>query len=721
MKPKWICDWAFASCSPVDTLHRQMEKQLAPEHSPEQMNVHTLFRKAFRLESLPSDAKMFITADDFYKLYINGQFVGQGPAPAYPFRHPYNTYDVTPFLKQGKNAICVHVFYYGVINRVTNSADFRQGLWAELTVDGESLLTTDHTWRQSRALEFYANESIGYQTYFLEHMDFRLKNTQWKNPDYDDSNWKESFEQDDSGHILVPQETPVLSVYALPPETVRELNPGHFLIDFGREITGCITFAAQGKEGDTVITHYGEELDTPDSVRWQMRCNCNYEETLILSGGLDILENFDYKAFRYAEIIAPDGTIHAESIAAVIRHYPLDDKASLFDSSNQMLNSVWDICKNGVRCGSQEGYLDCPSREKGQYLGDLTVTAQSQLYLSGDLRLFRKSLLDFAETRRICPGLLAVAPGSEMQEIADFSLLWPFQLWIYYQHSGDVEFLREMLPVAEGILNWFRKHERKDGLLCDVIDKWNLVDWPDNLRDNYDFDLTVGKHYGCHNVLNAFYIGAVQMVETIRKELGIVLKKRSDALKSAYIAAFYNPATGLFTDNTTSQHSAFHSNVLPLFYHLAPDSSVPKLVEFIKNKRMCCGVFFSYFVLKGLSNAGEYELVYDFLTCTDEHSWGNMLSEDATSCFEAWGKEQKWNTSLCHPWASAPIPVLIEDIIGLTPSTPGWKNVRFDPHIPEELTDIRLSFQTISGTITFDRKNGRNNITLPEGCSLSHQ
>ena len=39
-------------------------------------------------------------------------------------------------------------------------------------------------------------------------------------------------------------------------------------------------------------------------------------------------------------------------------------------------------------------------------------------------------------------------------------------------------------------------------------DQWNLVDWPENLRDSYDFDLfqpVVGD--GCHNVINALYIG----------------------------------------------------------------------------------------------------------------------------------------------------------------------------------------------------------------------
>ena len=51
-----------------------------------------------------------------------------------------------------------------------------------------------------------------------------------------------------------------------------------------------------------------------------------------------------------------------------------------------------------------------------------------------------------------------------------------------------------------------------------------------------------------------------------------------------------------------------------------------------------------------------------------EHGWVNMLREGATTCFEAWCKDQKWNTSLCHPWASAPIIVLLEDIMGIAPN-----------------------------------------------------
>jgi hypothetical protein len=39
-----------------------------------------------------------------------------------------------------------------------------------------------------------------------------------------------------------------------------------------------------------------------------------------------------------------------------------------------------------------------------------------------------------------------------------------------------------------------------------------------------------------------------------------------------------------------------------------------------------------------------------------------MLKEGATTTFEAWGKAQKWNTSLFHPWATAPAIVFAKDI-----------------------------------------------------------
>ena len=60
-------------------------------------------------------------------------------------------------------------------------------------------------------------------------------------------------------------------------------------------------------------------------------------------------------------------------------------------------------------------------------------------------------------------------------------------------------------------------------------------------------------------------------------------------------------------------------------------------------KGFACGVWTSYFVLRALAGRGRYEEVYHLLVNESEHGWMNMLREGATTCFEAWGKEQKWN------------------------------------------------------------------------------
>ncbi|WP_262495887.1 family 78 glycoside hydrolase catalytic domain [Paenibacillus sedimenti] len=227
---------------------------------------------------------------------------------------------------------------------------------------------------------------------------------------------------------------------------------------------------AEGRNGGNIEIRCGEELDADGvHVRYKLRCNCTYLEFWTLSGGRDVLEFFDYKAFRYVEVIGGGLALEPQHFAAVVRHYPMDDDNCSFSTSHARLDSIWRICSNAVNYGTQEQFMECPTREKGQYLGDNTIIAHSHMYLSGDYRLTRKALRDFAlSVKAVCPGLLAVAPGSFMQEIADFSLQWPLQLLQYAKQNGDLEFALEMLPVAEGIAAYFRQYEREDGLLQDV-------------------------------------------------------------------------------------------------------------------------------------------------------------------------------------------------------------------------------------------------------------
>lgn len=658
-KNRWICNPRYEGLEPLQLLHKQLDPAFQlPEHREDLKNNHTLFRKKISIGKGTKRIILNISADDYYKLYINGEYVTQGPANSYAFCYNYNQIDITGHTKEGDNILAVHVYYQGLINRAYNSGDYRQGMIAEVWAD--DLLITDNSWKYAEAKEYGASCTIAYDTQFDEQIDNNRKLVGWKEFAYDDSSWEQAAIKEKDDHVLVLQQTPNLQMEYREPMEVKKVDYG-YLLDFGEELTGTFYMKAVGQAGDEVKILFGEELQSENQVRNDMRCNCYYEDRWILAPGENELEQFEYKCFRYVQLVM-EREIEVSNFRVDYRHYPFDENFNQFHSEDELVNRIWEICKNAVRNCAQEAFLDCPQREKGQYLGDLTITAHAFHYLTGDDRLFKKALQDFAHSTTICEGMMAVAPGSFMQEIADFSLLFPYQLLMYYQFTKDKEFLEEMLSVAEGVERYFDQFQNESKMLEDVKTKWNLVDWPDNLRDNYDFELpqpVVGD--GCHNVINALYVGMKKSMEEIRKILGVGGASEFEQLKQAFIHTFYQPETGLFVDSTVSTHSSLHANVFACFYGLEPEGN--KIVELIRRKGFCCGVYVSYFVLYGLIRMGEVETAYQLITNTTEHSWYNMLKEGATSTYEAWGKEQKWNTSLCHAWAAAPVPVLMEHFV----------------------------------------------------------
>ncbi len=376
-----------------------------------------------------------------------------------------------------------------------------------------------------------------------------------------------------------------------------------------------------------------------------------------------------------------------------------------------LLNGIFDICRRGVQLGAQEAFLDCPSREKGQYLGDGTITAHAHLLLTGDARMYKKMLLDFAASARVCPGLMAVAPGNEMQEIADYSCQYPEQIMTYYELTGDIDTVRQLMPVVDALEDYFDRFRTDGGLIENVTEKWNLVDWPANLRDGYDFELSQPIGPGKHNVINAFYYGLKKDADRMRALLALPPRNEAEAVRRAFIAAF-RKEDGLFRDAVGSEHTALHSVVLPLYYGITEAEDMAPAVALIRERGLCCGVYMACFVLKALVRNGEYDLMNALLLSEDEHSWGNMLREGATSCWEAWGKDQKWNTSLCHPWASAPIILLMEDVAGIRPEKPGFDGLVQTPHAPESLGDIALSFGTVRGVVHAARRGGQWSLTM---------
>lgn len=646
----WVCPECAAQLQPVDT----MSVHGSPVVPAGFQNRHFLFRRSFRLEKNEKPVILRITADDYYKLQINGKSVGQGPAQGYHFCYYWNQYDdIGEFLQNGENELVIEVYYHGAVCRAYNSGDNRCGLIAELIRDGQTLLGTDESWEYAEHTGYGSSQVTGADVYFPEHFDSREKLV-----------WRPCVVKR-TDHIFSP--APVTPVSRRRERPVREerLADGSVFYDFGREITAMLEIETVGESGTEIRILSGEEA-SGTAVRFHLRCNCEYDESFTLADGYNHREQFDYKGFRYVRLI-PDRPVSSLSLTAIVRHYPFDENHCVLESEDMRLLRVFQLCKDSVKYGAQETFIDCPTREKGQYAGDLLITGNAHMILTGDGTLFKKALDNLSQSSEYSETLLAVAPGSFRQEIADYSLLFPLLALKYYEYFGDKAYLAENFEICKRLIDGFRNYERKDGLLCGVRDKWNLVDWPANLRDGYDFRLEPPDTQP-HNVLNAFYIGCVCLTEQIAKILHIPYVKCSGSLIDSFEKEFYDPGNKLYTDCKNSSHTALHSNVLPVFFGFARQEAHAAVLDMVMEKGLSCGVYFSYFVLKALCRMGRYEQALALILSDGEHSWRQMLSEGATTCFEAWGKEQKHNTSLCHPWASAPVILLAEDILPHLPS-----------------------------------------------------
>src|SRR5262249_3373886 len=150
-----------------------------------------LFRKSFDLARKPRKAVLRITADAEYRLFINGEYVGRGPAPNPPAHVSVDEIDVAKVLRDGKNVIGVIVYHLGIPSfpRILG----RAGLIAELDLPNEKL-ATDSTWRWRGAWWEPTGEKFSPFREYTEHLDARKEPVGWAAPSFDDNDWKSASE-----------------------------------------------------------------------------------------------------------------------------------------------------------------------------------------------------------------------------------------------------------------------------------------------------------------------------------------------------------------------------------------------------------------------------------------------------------------------------------------------------------------------------------------------
>ena len=128
--------------------------------------------------------------------------LGEWPARAaravalHPKRPEYDTFDIAPFLRPGRNAIVAMVHHYAGVTsgRIIRHAP---GFTALLVADGQEILHTGPDWKCSSETEYQA--SPGAWSSIPDVIDGRKWPGDWTAADFDDSAWQSAIAIDGSG------------------------------------------------------------------------------------------------------------------------------------------------------------------------------------------------------------------------------------------------------------------------------------------------------------------------------------------------------------------------------------------------------------------------------------------------------------------------------------------------------------------------------------------
>ena len=153
------------------------------------------FRKNFELAVVPNEFIIHVSADNRYRLFVNGQAVSFGPARGDLAHWFYESIDIAHYLKPGKNLLAAVVWNFGD-DKPWAQFSLKTALIVQGNSETEEIVNTDASWKVFKNKAYQtasadAKETLG--TFIVVGPCDRLDATQypwiWETEAYNDQNW----------------------------------------------------------------------------------------------------------------------------------------------------------------------------------------------------------------------------------------------------------------------------------------------------------------------------------------------------------------------------------------------------------------------------------------------------------------------------------------------------------------------------------------------------
>lgn len=692
------------------------------------------FRKTFSTQKNPKRAVLYICGLGVYKLYINGQTIGQqelAPTPTdYRKEVKYNTFDVTDIINNGENSLGVilgngRFFHMRHTERFSYPKMILQ-MEIEYADGNKEYVVSDSTWKVTAQGPIGANNE-----YDGEEYDARKEMPGWSEIGFDDTAWYDvDMTVAPEGKLNAQLNANIRVMDTITPITISKLNERTYILDMGQNFSGRLRMKVKGKEGQEIKLRFAEFLNEDGTANLDnLRGGLATDKYILKGKGLEIWEPcFAIHGFRYVEITDYPGKPTLSDFEGHVLYDEME-QTGFFETSDTLINQIYHNAYWSIRSNYRGMPIDCPQRtERMGWTGDRAIGSYGESFIFNNNNLYAKWVNDIRITQREDGSISDIAP-SYWSSYTD-NMTWPGTYLtvskMLYTQYGNMEPIVKHYDSMKKWLYYMRDtYLTSDSIMPrDIYGDWCTPPEVFTANDPKDPNLitdrsVIGTSYYYYMLKLMSYFASLQGMEEDKDEFEI----QSEMIKKAYNKAFFDKTKLTYTNNTVT------TNLLSLSFGLVPEEyrhivydNLTQLVEKKFKGHVSCGLIGCQWLMRGLTEMGRSDLAYNMLLKTDYPSFGYMIKKGSTTFWEHWNGDgmEKWIDSQNHVMLLGDLIIwFYENVAGIKSDADfvGFKKIIMRPLLFDKLNYVNCSYRSVHGRIISSWKKDKSylkwTVTVP--------